>query len=505
MKILPLFLIVCVLTPFLNACGGGGGGSENSNNALSIWQPNIFEPVSDFAQKCVVPTTWINPYNNLQFTDTQGTVVDENNWLRSWSNATYLWYDEIIDKDPTLYADPVAYFSLLKTEASTASGKPKDQFHFSVSLAEYEAYLTAVSARYGFYFRVLHNSPTTEVVILYTEPDSPAAQAGLQRGTKIIAVDGNAFNVADLVPDERDETHTFLVLDASSVTPRTVVLSAAVITSTPVRHVSVFDTTAGQIGYLLFTFHAGKAEEELIDAIRYFADAGISDLVLDLRYNSGGLIDIANRFSYMLAGFDQSAQPVFYSQQFNDKSPELTSHILSSLSSAGEALPTLNLARIFILTGPSTCSASELIINGLRGIDVEVIQVGETTCGKPYGFVDQINCGRVYSSVNFKALNNKKFGDYADGFSPENSIKTAGVRLSGCYVEDNDYVHTLGDPQEALFAAALQYSIDGSCPAVPTQSVSKKSTTSEQGLLIDSKQNHPFWRNNMRQSAPLVY
>jgi hypothetical protein len=371
-----------------------------------------------------------------------------------------------------------------------------------VSLAEYEEYLTAVSVRYGFYFRVLQHSSTTEVVILYTEPDSPAAQAGLQRGTKIVAVDGNAFDVADLAPDVLDETHTFLVLDSGSATPRTVVLSAAVITDAPVRHVSVFDTTAGQVGYLLFTFHAGKAEEELTNAIRYFADAGISDLVLDLRYNSGGLIDIANRLSYMLAGFDQSAQPVFYSQQFNDKSPELTNPLFSALSLAGETLPTLNLSRIFILTGSSTCSASELIINGLRGIDVDVIQVGETTCGKPYGFVDQINCGRVYSSINFKALNNKQFGDYTDGFSPKNSIQTTGVRLSGCYVEDNDYVHMLGDPQEALFAAALQYRIDGSCPAVPTPTVSKKSVTSEQGLLIDSRQNHPFWRNNMRQLVP---
>ena len=497
MKILPFFLIIFVLALFLSACGGSGR-SENSNNTLSRWQPSIFEPASNFAQKCVVPTTWINPYNNLQFTDTQGTVVDENNWLRSWSNASYLWYDEIIDKDPALYTDPVAYFSLLKTEASTISGKPKDQFHFSVSLAEYETYLTAVSARYGFYFRILRHSPTTEVVILYTEPNSPAAQAGLQRGTKIMAVDGNAFDVTDLVPDGVDETHTFLVLDSGSVTPRTVVLSSAVITNTPVRHVSVFDTTAGQIGYLLFTFHAGKAEEELINAIRYFADEGIRDLVLDLRYNSGGLIDIANRLSYMLAGFDQPEQPIFYSQQFNNKSPELTSHVFSSLSSAGETLPTLNLARVFILTGASTCSASELIINGLRGIDVDVIQVGETTCGKPYGFIDQINCGRVYSSINFKSLNNNNFGDYADGFSPENSIETAGIRLAGCYVADNDYEHMLGDPQEALFAAALQYRIDGSCPTISPSSVSKKSATPEQDLLIDSKQNHPFWRNNMR-------
>ncbi|MDZ7769432.1 MAG: hypothetical protein U5K38_10330 [Woeseiaceae bacterium] len=66
---------------------------------------------------------------------------------------------------------------------------------------------------------------------------------------------------------------------------------------------------------------------------------------------------------------------------------------------SGQALPTLDLPRVFVLTGPGTCSASESIINGLRGVDVDVVQVGSTTCGKPYGFYPTGNCGTTYFTI----------------------------------------------------------------------------------------------------------
>ena len=78
----------------------------------------------------------------------------------------------------------------------------------------------------------------------------------------------------------------------------------------------------------------------------------------------------------------------------------------------GQPLPTLNLPRVFVLTGPDTCSASESIINSLRGIGVEVVQIGSTTCGKPYGFYPQDNCGTTYFSIEFRGVNAMNFGDY---------------------------------------------------------------------------------------------
>ena len=81
-------------------------------------------------------------------------------------------------------------------------------------------------------------------------------------------------------------------------------------------------------------------------------------------------------------------------------------------------MPTLNLATVYVLTGAGTCSASEAIINGLRGVGVQVIEVGSTTCGKPYGFYPQDNCGTTYFSIEYKGVNDMGFGDYTDGFSP---------------------------------------------------------------------------------------
>ena len=101
-------------------------------------------------------------------------------------------------------------------------------------------------------------------------------------------------------------------------------------------------------------------------------------------------------------------------------------------------------------------------MNGLAGIDVEVIQIGSTTCGKPYGFYPQDNCGTTYFAIQFQGVNAKGFGDYADGFSADPAM---GAPLHGCVVPD-DFTHALGDPAEARLAAALQYRRDGTCPAV---------------------------------------
>lgn len=105
-------------------------------------------------------------------------------------------------------------------------------------------------------------------------------------------------------------------------------------------------------------------------------------------------------------------------------------------------------------------------MNGLRGADVEVIQIGSGTCGKPYGFYATDNCDTTYFSIQFTGENNKDFGEYADGFAPENTTDNARlpVRVEGCAVAD-DFSRQLGDPEEAMLKAALNYRTNGSCPA----------------------------------------
>ena len=94
-----------------------------------------------------------------------------------------------------------------------------------------------------------------------------------------------------------------------------------------------------------------------------------------------------------------------------------------------------------------------------------MIEIGSTTCGKPYGFYPEDNCGTTYFSIQFQGVNDQGFGDYPDGFSPANATGTVGVGVPGCAVAD-DYGHGLGDPREARLAAALGYLAGQGCPAV---------------------------------------
>ena len=104
-------------------------------------------------------------------------------------------------------------------------------------------------------------------------------------------------------------------------------------------------------------------------------------------------------------------------------------------------------------------------LHGLRGVGVTVVQIGSQTCGKPYGFYPEDNCGTTYFSIQFKGVNALGFGDYTDGFVPQNATaQNGGVPLPGCSVAD-DFGHALGDPAEARLAAALSYIQSGSCPS----------------------------------------
>jgi len=241
-----------------------------------------------------------------------------------------------------------------------------------------------------------------------------------------------------------------------------------------------------------------------VAAFSQLAAAGVTDLVLDIRYNGGGYLDIASEVAYMIAGPGPTTGKGFEKTVFNDKYPSndpVTGQALTAMpfhnTSQGfsgpknQALPTLNLSRVSVLTGGGTCSASESIINGLRGVGVQVIQVGATTCGKPYGFYPQDNCGITYFSIEFQGVNAQGFGDYPDGFSPANTVSKPGVTVTGCSVAD-DFSRNLGDPAEGRLAAALGYLADQSCPAPPAFAEGSVASTS----AIDELAPKSPWRQN---------
>ena len=506
----------------LSACGGGGGGGGGSSSRAPTgtgWVAGVFLPAANFAAHCAAPRTGIDPATSLPFPDVPGSALTENNWLRSWTNDLYLWYDEVVDRDPALYTTR-AYFDLLKTTATTPSGNPKDKFHFTYDTSAWFAFSqSGVSAGYGAEWEVIAAFPPRRIVVAYTEPNSPATAAGLTRGFEVMTVDGvdavfdntqagvNTLN-AGLFPAASGETHTFQVRDLGGFW-HTVTMQSANVALAPVQNVGTISTASGAVGYLFFTDHIGTAEQALIDAVNTLKAANITDLVLDIRYNGGGFIDIASELAFMIAGNGPTAGKTFEQLVFNAKHPSFDPFTGEALvpipfhattqgfaGSSGAALPTLNLSRVFVLTGTGTCSASESIINSLRGVGVDVIQVGSTTCGKPYGFVPQDNCGTTYFSIEFKGVNAAGFGDYPDGFSPANTVAAAGTLVPGCSVAD-DFSHALGDPNESRLAVALAYRAGSACPA-PSGFAPPKLNVSVQAVaqanpLVSVK---PPWREN---------
>jgi hypothetical protein len=502
----------------LYGCGGGGGGGSSATGSLTgtgttTWTPGVFEQPSTFAALCESPRTGTDPYTQQAYPDRQGSTLDENNWLRSWTHQLYLWYDEVQDVNPAGYAT-ADYFQLMMTMEKTSTGAPKDRFHFTYPTSVWEALSgSGEEVGYGVQFEIVAATPPRNVVIAYLEPTaslpSQTVSANLVRGDTVLQVDGvdvvnaddqNSINTINegLAPSTAGETHTLEVQDPGSSTPRTVQLAAANVTSTPVlMETTLTGPNGNTVGYILYNDQIATAESELISAINDLKSKGVTDLVLDLRYDGGGYLDIASELAYMIAGPSQTGGETFELQQFNNQYPTtnpvtgdaITPTLFHTTTqgfstTAGQTLPTLNMTRVAVITGQDTCSASESIINSLQGVGFTVYQIGSTTCGKPYGFYPQDNCGTTYFSIQFQGVNAQGFGGYGDGFSPANTTPAAGVTVPGCSVAD-DFGHALGDPSESRLATALAYLANPqptTCPTPPT-GIAPPATLTQRQLL----------------------
>jgi len=477
----------------------------------------------DLGGKCASPRTGIDPATGKPFPDQKGSLNDEKMFLRSWTDDTYLWYNEVPTLNPAQFSSATAYFDQLKTPAKTASNHDKDRFHFWIPTDQWEAMSqSGVEVGYGITWVVLQGPRAPrQYVAGFVEPRAPA-DGLITRGLQIISIDGADFvNGTDqatidklnagLFPATAGETHAFVMQAIGATSPNPAVnLVAAQVTSNPTPDVHIITTPTGTVGYILFNDHIATAEGALVNAIKNLqslaSPSPISDLVLDIRYNGGGFLAIASQLAYMIAGPGPTSGKTFEQIAFNDKhqssdpvtheplapTPFLNQTIGLSVP-AGSPLPTLGLNRVFVLTGSGTCSASESILNSLSGVDVQVIQIGGTTCGKPYGFYPQDNCGTTYFTIQFKGVNAKGFGDYADGFVPGGV--GAGM-LTGCQVTD-DFSRALGDPNEKRLAGALSYRASAACPAtnlIPSLVFGRES--SESGLAGDGPVLKSVWRQN---------
>jgi C-terminal processing protease CtpA/Prc len=272
---------------------------------------------------------------------------------------------------------------------------------------------------------------------------------GLQRGDVIQTIDGTSAatllesgNFAALSPQKVGDTVVLEIANDAGL--RTVTVTGATYDLQPVAAHAVFTAPDGRkVGYVSLKDFITQAEQPLEAAIGTIRAEGASDIIIDLRYNGGGRISTSVKLASLIAGKPHDGK-VFVRLEYNPKVSFRNSEYKLAANASG-------FGRAIILTGSRTCSASELLVNGLQPF-MEVVTVGGQTCGKPFGFQPVDSCGKTISAVNFESFNALGGGRYYQGFTP------------GCSVKEN-FAGRLGDPQETLTAAALNRLHTGQCAA----------------------------------------
>ncbi|GEL11421.1 C-terminal processing protease CtpA/Prc, contains a PDZ domain [Flavobacterium glycines] len=422
-------------------------------------------------------------------------------------NQMYLWQSDVPDLANNRFANNLEYENFLKQYSpedlfenllyrppSKYSTGVVDRFSWIVNdYLTLEQQLQGTSKNNGVEFGlslVTQNSNQVIGYIRYIIPNSDAANKNIQRGEVFYGVNGTSLtlnNYADLL-FSADENYTLnfanLTYDTNNnpvITPngKNLNLTKTTLAENPILIKKVITSGTHKIGYLMYNGFYPGYDTQLNDAFGYFKTEGITDLVLDLRYNGGGAVSSAVRLASMITG--QFKGQVFNELAYNERKSYLNQKYLF-ISTLNEAsLNSLNLSKVYILTTGSTASASELIINGLNPY-INVVQIGDYTYGKNVASVTLydspsftktgVNPNHRYAMQPIVAhsVNSEGFGDYLDGLTPDyqltERIKTLGV---------------LGDTNEPLLSTAIG-KITGTAKFIVPEK-----TTTDLKLLNDSK------------------
>lgn len=446
---------------------GCGGGSDGDSTAVL---PNPGS--TELAQICAKENPFVASASNKT---REGSIEDEKRWVRAYMDERYLWYRDIplLDLSAPRYnqldatGQPLVTRSLVnlfqdsKTPKLTPSGSKVDKFSFMIDTYSWNNFSSGQDLGYGWMLKTTGAGSDTRIQVAYVFPtsrDGLASAQGVIRGDEILMVDGHSPRDADpshfyaaLSPAEPGP-HDFVFLRQGQQIRRTLQAASAELPQAEHRLVNVQGV---RWGYLMFNSHVQSAEPALVRAIEDFRAQGIDELVVDLRYNGGGYLAIASALARAVAGPARTDNQTFEMTRFNDKrsAENFSMGFYATTLFSGQPYPTLGLSRIYVLTSEETCSASESFINGLRGVDVQVIQIGTTTCGKPYGFYPQDNCGITYAAMEFEGVNAKGQGGFSDGLQPT------------CVAREN-LAYPLMDARESLFASAIAHRAGQACPSV---------------------------------------
>jgi carboxyl-terminal processing protease len=371
-------------------------------------------------------------------------IPQQNQAVYDTLQQYYLWYEALPELDPRGFDSPEALLDALVL-------KPLDRFSYITTQAAEDA-LFGASQFVGLGFRSAIRNDELRVADVFEA--GPADGAGLVRGSTLLAVDGvpvaellatpGGFTAA-LGPAEvgYEVTLQFRNPDGQEFT---VAVAKDVVTIPPVSAVRIFVVNGRPTAYLLFRNFVEPSIPALDSAFAELRAAGVTQLIVDLRYNGGGLVSVLEHFANLL-GSRIAPGAVFAAYEHNDKNSERDRQFLFA-SEPPEAA--LQLERLVLITTPATASASEMLVNGMPPY-VTTATVGQETFGKPVGQFGFRFCEKVLRPVSFRTVNGLGQGDYFDGIPAD---CPAGDTLDVAF----------GQPGEASFDTAVSWLEQGFCP-----------------------------------------
>ncbi|MEO6684300.1 MAG: S41 family peptidase [Ginsengibacter sp.] len=364
---------------------------------------------------------------------------------KTYQLPTYYWYKQVPELDPlsAQYDSADVLLKKMKTFPKGPDGKLIDKYSFLDNGQVAGEIQQGVAGDLGMEVTFARNGAGSNdiiLVVLHTDKNGPAGNAGVKRGYLVTKINGanvvydnngpGVQNVINAIYRDEQSTFTFKKQDGTSFTK---VLSRAVYPINPVLFDSIYTVAGKKIGYFVFNTFSNienkngstLTKSELDRVFTTFQGAGISSLIVDFRYNGGGSVNTADYITSKIA--PQSANgKVMYKYKYNDKLTGMASQIGLQEQVLFKNAGNMNLENVFFISGDKTASASELVMNNLKPY-MNVRIVGDTTYGKPVGFFSftisifkngvEKDLADLYA-INFETVNSAGEGGFYHGIAP---------------------------------------------------------------------------------------